>query len=283
MAMYALVSPGGSPGVTTTALALALTWPRPVIVAECDPSGGAILSGLFAGHLPAPRGLLGVALDAGRGAGTIAGELSGYLAPLDDSGSRMFLAGVVDPRQAPGLAPSWPVIAAALAGQKADVIADCGRLDAGHGQPASVLAQALAVVMIMRPSLRQIAAARPRAELAWSLTGGNGRLGVLLIGNRRRGAGDRGHAAGEISKVLGVPVIGSLPDDARTAAVLSDGAGRRSGLSGRPLMRAARTAGLAMSQAAARTAPLGATPPVAGSPPAVVSTSAAGVAAGDTS
>ena len=27
MAVYALVSPGGSPGVTTTALALALTWP----------------------------------------------------------------------------------------------------------------------------------------------------------------------------------------------------------------------------------------------------------------
>jgi hypothetical protein len=101
MAMYALVSPGGSPGVTTTALALALTWPRPVVVAECDPAGGSILSGLFAGHLSAPRGLLGVALDAGRGAGAVASDLSEHLSSLDDSGNKMFLAGINDPRQEP--------------------------------------------------------------------------------------------------------------------------------------------------------------------------------------
>lgn len=248
MAMYALISPGGSPGVTTTALALALTWPSPVILAECDPAGGAILAGLFAGHLQAPRGLLGFALDAGRGAGAIAGDLAGLLAPLDDSGGRMFLAGINDPRQAPGLALSWPIIAPVLASQQADVIADCGRLDAGQAQPASVLAEAMAVVMVMRPSLRQIAAAKPRIELAWSLLGGNGRLGVLLIG-------ERGHSSAEIARALGVPVVGSLPDDPRTAAVLSDGVGRRASLSGRPLMRAARTVGLTMSQAAARSAP----------------------------
>jgi hypothetical protein len=275
MAMYALVSPGGSPGVTTTALALALTWPRPVVVAECDPAGGAILAGLFAGHLTAPRGLLGVALDAGRGAGPVASDLTGHLAPLDDSGNKMFLAGINDPRQAPGLTPSWPVIATALASQRADVIADCGRLDAGHGQPASVLAQATAVVMVMRPSLRHIAAARPRIDLALSLIGVNGRLGVLLIGERGRGA-DRSHAASEIAKALGVPVIGTLPDDARTAAVLSDGVGRRSGLSGRPLMRAARTVGVTMSQAVARPAVPVVVSPAVGQPGVTV-----GVGAGD--
>lgn len=273
MAMYALVSPGGSPGVTTTALALALTWPRPVIVAECDPAGGAILAGLFAGHLPAPSGLLGVVLDAGRGAGALAGDLTGHLAPLDDSGNKMFLAGINDPRQAPGLAPSWPVIAAALASQQADVIADCGRLDAGHGQPANVLAQAMAVVMVMRPSLRQIAAARPRIDQALSLIGGNGRLGVLLIGERGPGGG-RSPAAGEIAKALGVPVVGTLPEDVRTAAVLSDGVGRRSNVSGRPLMRAARTAGITMSQAAARAAVPVVVAPATGQPGVTVSVGA---------
>lgn len=253
MAMYALVSPGGSPGVTTTALALALTWPRPVVVAECDPAGGAILAGLFAGHLSAPPGLLGVALETARGAGAVAADLSGHLAPLDDSGDKMFLAGINDPRQAPGLAPSWPVIAMALASQRADVIADCGRLDAGHGQPANVLAQATAVVMVMRPSLRQIAAARPRIDLALSLIGGNGRIGVLLIGEGGR-ASDHRHAAGDVAKALGAPVVGTLPEDERTAAVLSDGVGRRHGLSGRPLMRAARTVGITISRAAARPA-----------------------------
>lgn len=247
MAMYALVSPGGSPGVTTTALALTLTWPRPVILAECDPAGGDILAGLFAGHLPAPRGLLAVAFGAGRGAAAIAAEMDGQLAPLDGGGSRMFLAGINDPRQAPGLAPAWPAIARALASQGADVVADCGRLDAGDGQPMSVLTDAAAVVMVMRPSLRQVAGARPRIEMISQLLGGPERIGLLLVG-------DRGHKSKEISDALGVPVIASLPLDQKTAAVLSDGQGRRAGMSGRPLMRGARVAGLAIGQAGLRAA-----------------------------
>ena len=143
MAIFALISPGGAPGVTTTALAIALTWPRPVIVAECDPGGGDILAGLFAGHLPAPRGLIGAAFEAGRGPAAVTAELGKQLAPLDDSGRRRFLAGITDPRQAASLAPVWPAIAAALGNQDCDVIADCGRLDAGAGQPLSVLADAV--------------------------------------------------------------------------------------------------------------------------------------------
>ncbi|HWF81371.1 MAG TPA: hypothetical protein VN695_12380, partial [Streptosporangiaceae bacterium] len=108
MAVFALISPGGSPGVTTTALAMALTWPKPVVVAECDSSGGDILAGLFAGHVKAPRGLLSVAFEAGRGPSAIAAELSSQLVPLDDTGNRTFLAGISDPRQALGLSPVWP-------------------------------------------------------------------------------------------------------------------------------------------------------------------------------
>ena len=251
MSLYALVSPGGAAGVTTTALALALTWPRPVILAECDPAGGDILAGLFAGHLPAPRGLLGLAFEVGRGPAAISAEPGGHLAPLDGSGTRMFLPGLSDPRQAPGLAPAWPAIARTLASQPCDVIADCGRLDAGDGQPTSVLAEADVAVMVIRPSLRQVAAARPRIELLLQLRGagpaGSGLaardgLGLLLVG-------DKAHGPGEIARTLGVPVLASLPSDARTAAVLSDGVGRRSSLSDRSLMRAARSAGQAIVMA----------------------------------
>ena len=36
-----VVSAGkGSPGVTTTALALSAVWPRPALLMECDPAGG---------------------------------------------------------------------------------------------------------------------------------------------------------------------------------------------------------------------------------------------------
>ncbi len=198
MSMYALVSSGGAAGVTTTALALALTWPQPVIVAECDPAGGAILAGLFAGHLPAPRGLLGVA----------------------------------------------SAIARVLASQPCDVIADCGRLDAGDGQPASVLAGAALVAMVIRPTLRYISAARPRIEMLLELRGGPERLGLLLVG-------ERGHSPAEIARTLGIPVLASLPFDARTASVLSDGVGRRASLADRPLMRAARSAGPAVARAGA--------------------------------
>lgn len=242
MALYALVSPGGSPGATTAMVALGLTWPRPVIVAECDPAGGDLLPGLFAGHLPAPSGLLGVALGAARGVSSLATELPGHLAPLDESGSRTFLAGTIDPRQALSLAPAWPAIATALAAQEADVIADCGRLDAGSGQPAPVMERAAVVVLVLRRTLRQVVAARPRVEMAAGVLGGTGRLGLLLVG-------DGGHAAAEIARALGVPVFATLPDDPKTAAVLSDGTGRRTGLGGRPLLRAALVAGQAIVRA----------------------------------
>src|SRR5258708_20486499 len=87
-----------------------------------------------------------------------------------------------DPRQATGLAPVWPVLAAALAAQPADVIADCGRLDAGGGGPAPVLTAAGLVVLVLRPSLRQVSKARARIEMLTQMLGGSGRLALLLIG-----------------------------------------------------------------------------------------------------
>ncbi|MGI9006572.1 MAG: hypothetical protein ACR2FU_10310 [Streptosporangiaceae bacterium] len=252
MSLYVLCSPGGSPGVTTTALALALTWTPPVLLAECDPAGGAILAGLFAGHLPAPRGLLGAAFDAGIGATALSAGPGGQLAALDSTGGRAFLAGLSDPRQAPGLAPAWPAVARALAAQQADVLADCGRLDAADTQPIAVLADADLAVLVLRPTLRQIAAAGPRIEMLAQLRGDTERIGLLLIG-------DHGHRPAEIAKTLGVAVLATLPSDPRTAAVLSDGVGRRASLTDRPLMRAAKIAVRAVLAATAA-------PPLAGSP-----------------
>jgi hypothetical protein len=239
MATFALISPGGSPGCTTTALALGLTWPGPVIVAECDPGGGDVLAGLFAGHLQAPRGLLGVAFEASRGQSAIVAELNTRLVPLDDTGRRRLLAGISDPRQALGLSPVWPAIAAGFASQGSDVLADCGRFDAGATQPQSLLADAAAIVMVMRPTLRQVAAARPRIDIAAQLAGGRDRLGLLLVG-------DGGVPHGDISRSLDVPVIGTMPEDLRTARVLSDGEGQRTKLDRRPLLRAARVVATAI-------------------------------------
>jgi hypothetical protein len=248
VSLIALASAGGSPGCTTSALAITLTWPGPVILAECDPAGGDILAGLFAGHLRAPRGLLGVAFEASRGADAMSAEVSSQLVALDSGGDRMFLPGLSDPRQAPGVAPAWPAIARMLSSQPGDVIADCGRLDAGDSQPVGILAEAALVVLVMRSSLRQIAAARARIEMLTHLLGGPDRLGLLLVG-------DGMHGSAEITRTLGTPVLANLPHDAKTAAMLSDGAGRRTRLEDRPLMRAAQTACAAVAKAAAEAQP----------------------------
>jgi hypothetical protein len=238
MTMYALVSGGGSPGVTTTALALALTWPDAVVAAECDCAGGDVLAGLYAGYLTAPRGLLSLAVEAGSG-GVATADIAGHLVPLDDSGGRTVLTGLDDPRQAAGLSPAWSAIAGALASHSADVIADCGRLDPCDMQPFSILAESALVAFVLRPTLRQVARARPRIEMLAALAGGLDRVGLLLVG-------EKGHSPMEIATALAVPVLAVLPADEKTAALLSDGVGPRTGLAGRPLMRAAQQAGRAL-------------------------------------
>jgi hypothetical protein len=241
VSIYALVSPGGSPGVTTTALALALGWPRQVILAECDPSGGDILAGLFAGHLQASSGLVPLAVEAGQNPDAVAAALWSQLIELDDERGRLLLAGISDPRQGVGLAPVWPVLATTLIALPADVIADCGRLDNGGG-PEPVLTASSLVAVVLRPSLRQVSRARARVGMLTQLLGGTERVVLLLVGEGT-------HSPREVSRALGVPVAGTLPNDEKTAQVLSDGAGSRRGLAARPLIRAAGPAGRALREA----------------------------------
>ncbi|HEY9562625.1 MAG TPA: hypothetical protein VIR30_02545, partial [Nocardioides sp.] len=59
MAVIALCSASGSPGVTTTALGMALLWPRPVLLIEADATGGSgILAGYFRGIKSYDQGLV---------------------------------------------------------------------------------------------------------------------------------------------------------------------------------------------------------------------------------
>jgi hypothetical protein len=119
------------------------------------------------------------------------------------------------------------------------VIADCGRLDAGPSQPLAVLSAARTVAIVLRPTLRQVWSARARVEILMPLVGGNSRLALLLTG---RGT----HSAREVGHALGVPVAAALADDARSAALLSDGVGVHRTLTSGALLRSARAAGNAL-------------------------------------
>src|SRR3954466_96920 len=59
--LIALASVKGSPGVTSTALAIAAVWPRPVVLLEADPTGGDLGYRCRAAH--------GGPLSANRGVG----------------------------------------------------------------------------------------------------------------------------------------------------------------------------------------------------------------------
>ena len=237
--LFALVSPGGSPGVTTAAVALALTWPAPVVVAECDPSGGDVLAGALAGHVPARQGLMELAIEAGRTPVPGAASLDAQLVPLVVSRTRMVLPGLTAPRQAAGLTSAWPALAATLAAHPADVIADCGRLDASEGQPLAVLAAARTLAVVLRPTLRQAWAARSRIEMLARLLGGTAKIVLLVTGPGQ-------HSPREMAGTLGIPVAATLADDARTAAVLSDGLGRHKHTTSAPLLNSAKVAGHAL-------------------------------------
>jgi hypothetical protein len=234
MTVCALLSPGGSPGVTTAALAMALGWPGPVLVAETDPSGGDVLAGFFAGHMPGNRGLLNVSYEATT-VEAAAAAVAGQLVELDEAGTRRVLPGLRDPRHAATLTMTWPLLAAALAAQPMDVLADCGRLDGGPGQE-HVLRVAGHIVVVLRPTLRQAAAARPRIEMLTQLKGSlTGHVGMLVTGPGPL-------APRELSRALGVPLLGVLPEDRKVALILSDGIGARRGIDTSQLLRAAGAA-----------------------------------------
>ena len=169
MAVIALMSPGGSPGVTTAALALALTWPRDVVIAECDPAGGAVLAGMWRGQAAeGGAGLLRFALAAQRDS-RAAGEMirTGAL-PLEDGlATRFVLPAPPGPLTARQLTAAWPAVAAGFAAATADVIADLGRFDADPAL-APVLAGA-ARVLVVCP------AADPPGRSGQTPAGGSGR------------------------------------------------------------------------------------------------------------
>jgi MinD-like ATPase involved in chromosome partitioning or flagellar assembly len=237
VALIALVSAKGSPGVTTLAMALANVWPRRVLVAECDPAGGDLAAGYLGGQVDANRGLLNLTVAARRT--NLAAALPSQLVALDDTGSRCLLPGLQDPALAAGLVTSWERLAevfAELGVSQAgtDVLADCGRLTTAH-LPTALLRRADTVVLVLRPSLRSIAHAQAAfRQLRQNMVTAESAPVVVLVGEGRP------YASREVARALAVPVH-SIAHDPGAAAVFTDASapGRRFLVS--PLLRSART------------------------------------------
>ena len=133
MAVVALTSASGSPGATTTALGLALLWPRPILLVEADPTGGSgLLAGYFHGTREYEAGLIELALTASN----LSDALADVARPIEGT-TVSFVAGTRSHTQASALPDLWAPLAETLgeletSGQ--DVIVDAARLGL-HGSP----------------------------------------------------------------------------------------------------------------------------------------------------
>ncbi|HZD98577.1 MAG TPA: ParA family protein [Micromonosporaceae bacterium] len=256
MAIIAVASAKGSPGVTTTCLALALTWPRSVLLVEADPAGGDVMAGYVRAELGGDRGLAYLAVAARRG--SLDEELGAQvidLTPEKQSANtppitRLLVPGVTDPVESAGVAPSWPRLAdffvalgqrasgqqraGGSASESLDVIVDCGRLISTY-PPLTVMASADLVLLAVRSSLRSASSTAPVvATLRRELAAGGGdpdRVGLVVVEGGEYRTSDLGRA-------LGAPVLATIPWREKEAAALSDGIGKV--VDNSPLMRAAR-------------------------------------------
>jgi len=225
MALIAIASDKGAPGVTTAALALAAVWPRPVLLAECDPAGGDLVYRFPAaggGHLDPRRGVLSLAVVARRGMQPR--QVWEHTQKLH--GGLDVLAGVTNAEQGAGLSLLWGPIGKILAAlPQADVIADCGRLGA-DGPLYDLLAEATTVVLVTKVHVADVIRLRDRAAAFAAAAASRGRrgfgVGVVVVANHKKLRA----ALGEVQQVLSqvnapATVLGGIAHDVKGADLLA--------------------------------------------------------------
>jgi MinD-like ATPase involved in chromosome partitioning or flagellar assembly len=218
MALVALASAKGAPGVTTAALVLGALWPREVLVADCDPAGGDV-----ANRMPAPDGR---PLDVDRGLLSLAAVARHGLEPeqLMEQvqtvvGGLRVLVGVRTPEQAAALGPLWPALGPCLdrlAGT--DVIADCGRLTNAPGQ-LDVVKHARFLVLLCTPTVSGLLHLRERLpvleERLRSAAPDGVPVGVVVVSNEARDVAGVAEALGR--QQTSARILGRLPYDPKGA------------------------------------------------------------------
>lgn len=229
MAIITVGSLGHSPGTTTTAVALAMRWPRSAVLVEADVSKtSSILAGRLRGQVPHRMGLTNLAGAA------IHGELDPSLLwansiPLAED--RRLVPGFSSLGAARGAGEFWPDLLAVLSSLDqagSDVIVDLGRCEVDDAR-ASIITTAASMLVTCGTSLPDIAAVTAPIDGRVTRLGGLAALldGVGHLDAMRLVLIERSHenySASEIRRVTGAPVGGSLPYAPHAAATYSHGA-----------------------------------------------------------
>ncbi|MGC0252661.1 hypothetical protein [Pseudactinotalea sp. Z1748] len=219
MALVALFSVKGSPGVSTTALGLALHWPNPVLIAEVDSAGSSVIAGYLRGQMPHRGGLVDLALARNQGREAFnAREHTISLAKDVD-----LLAGLSHPNQARAMSTLWSDLIPAFTSLEAaglDVILDFGRYTTISDSRQGLLAAADLRLMLTRSRLPEVLTARKAAEHLEAGTSDGDFATTYLVAMENL----HGYPAKEVAKVCGLPLLGQVGWDPQNATVLSDGA-----------------------------------------------------------
>ncbi|WP_298746952.1 hypothetical protein [uncultured Serinicoccus sp.] len=245
MSVIALTSASGSPGVTTTALGLALTRSRPTTLLDADPTGGSpILAGYLRGQSMPTDSLID--LYVAHNQGHLREALPQATLTLPDTKVTL-IPGVRSHVQAGALGGLWdPLLGAlkALGSTGQDTVIDLGRLGLEAAADQLMLGADL-TLLVARSDLVALSGARSWAHTLrtrFEELGAGAALGVLLVGPGRP------YGTKEVAAVMGVPVVATVEWDPRTAAVFSAGAQVRK-LNQSPLVRSLRSADTAITAA----------------------------------
>jgi MinD-like ATPase involved in chromosome partitioning or flagellar assembly len=257
--MLTVVGAGkASPGATAAAIALALAWPREVLLVDGDPAGGDVLAGLLPGRASADAGLLTWSAQTRRESAMDAvTAIPGHVLSLPEAPTVWVMPGVQSAVQSSAVVAGWARIAQALERVSSttgrDVIVDAGRF--GEASCWPVAAAADQVVVVARGSARSVTATVSALELLTRKIGDTDLAALLVL---QRGP----YSPAQVAAATGCPLLGCLGFDASAAAVLTEGAASGLGRLRRSrLMRSATQVARSMAELGARDA---ATSPPAG-------------------
>jgi MinD-like ATPase involved in chromosome partitioning or flagellar assembly len=246
----------GSPGATTTAVALAAGWPNPAVVVEADPGGGdlALRLRLPSGEALPPTPTVLTLAAAARAHLEDTQLVVRHASGLSD---RMgVVPGHLLAEQSTGMAGAWEALAAVLSCSDLDVVVDVGRLDSGS--PAMpVAAAADAVVVVGRPTTAGGLRLRERIKtLGPALASRRGRpamVWAVVVTPQRHADGYTADLQHMLNSAGIDPVsVGHVILDPAAAARLDEGENPTGRLSRTPLMRSARDLASRLSSLDAR-------------------------------
>lgn len=208
MTVLTFASAKGSPGVTTTVLALAISWPGegPVTIVEADPAGGDLAAWL---ERPLQPGLVSLAAAGRR-------DLTDDLFDVHTQGLEgsdrvsMLLGPVVGEQATAALGALRGRIGQAFDRRDGVVLVDCGRLDPGS-VAESMFADADGCFMVCRPGVAAVHHVQARTA---ALPGVDPQLISI---------GESPYPLDELAGATGLVPAGSVAFDARAAAALGDG------------------------------------------------------------